>query len=50
MGDMILVSGIIFLLLIGLSYPLMLKFGIIGVGYAFILSYLVGTIIIIFKM
>jgi O-antigen/teichoic acid export membrane protein len=50
MWDLILISFIIFLLLIGLSYPLMIKFGIIGVGYAFIISYLVVSIIILIKI
>ena len=50
MWDLILLSGIIFVLLIGLSYPLMIKFGIIGVGYAFIISYLIASIIIIIKI
>lgn len=50
MGDLIVVSCIIFSLLIGLSYPLMLKFGIIGVGYAWIISYFVACIVILIKV
>lgn len=50
MGDLIVISGIIFLLLIGLSYPLMIKFGIIGVGYAWLISYFVASVIILIKI
>ena len=50
MGHLIIVSSIIFLFLIGLSYPLMLKFGIIGVGYSWIISYFVACIVIFIKI
>ena len=45
----IFISALIFTLLIGLSYFLMLKYGIMGVGYAWIISYLVGDFIILIK-
>lgn len=44
--DLIFLSSLIFVLLIGLSYVFMLKFGIIGVGYAWIASYGLGSLII----
>jgi O-antigen/teichoic acid export membrane protein len=50
MGDLILISSIIFFLLLGLSYPLMIKFGIIGVGYASIITYFVASVIILIKI
>lgn len=37
-AETIFLSALIFVLLIGLSYPFMLKFGIFGVGYAWIIS------------
>lgn len=43
---LVLLSGLIFGLLIGLSYPFMLRFGIVGVGYAWVASYALGAVII----
>ncbi|MGB9937050.1 MAG: oligosaccharide flippase family protein [Methanobacterium sp.] len=45
--SIILISALIFILLIGLSYLLMLYYGIRGVGYAWIISYLAGNLIIL---
>jgi O-antigen/teichoic acid export membrane protein len=50
MKDLLLISGITFILIIGLSYPLMIKFGIIGIGYSIIISYFVASIIILYKI
>lgn len=48
--DLIIISLLIFILLIGLSYPLMSQFGILGVGYSWIISYLMASIYAIFKI
>lgn len=45
--ELVIVSGTIFLILIGSSYTFMLKYGLLGVGYAWILSYIIGAIIVI---
>ncbi|WP_269851760.1 lipopolysaccharide biosynthesis protein [Methanosarcina horonobensis] len=44
-NEIVILSGIIFLILIGSSYIFMLKFGLIGIGYAWVLSYGIGTVI-----
>lgn len=49
MKDLIIVSSIIFVLIIGLSYPLMSIYGINGIGYSFIISYSVSTIFIVIR-
>ena len=43
---LVLLSGIVFVLLIGLSYPLMLQFGIVGLGYAWLISYGLSSFVI----
>ncbi len=43
---LILLSALIFALLLGLAYTFMLKFGIVGVGYAWIVSYGLGSLIV----
>ncbi len=48
--DLILISFVTFTLLIGLSYQLMIQFGILGVGYAWIISYFIGSLIVVFKI
>lgn len=48
--DLIIISMLIFILLLGLSYPLMLQFGILGVGYAWIISYFIGSILVLLKI
>ncbi|MCE5214164.1 MAG: oligosaccharide flippase family protein [Methanobacterium sp.] len=48
--DLIIISFLIFALLVGLSYFLMVKFGILGVGYAWIISYFLGSLFVMFKM
>lgn len=48
--DLIIVSFIIFILLVSLSYFLMLQFGILGVGYAWIISYLFGSVFVLYKI
>ncbi|MDI6645272.1 MAG: oligosaccharide flippase family protein [Methanobacteriaceae archaeon] len=48
--ELILASSLIFILLLGLSYVLMLQFGIVGVGYAWIISYLAGSIFVFIKL
>lgn len=44
--NLILISIFIFVLLIGFSYIFMLRFGLIGVGYAWIATYLLGGLVI----
>ena len=44
--EIIVLSGIIFILLIGFGYMLIPILGIIGVGYSLIISYGVGVLII----
>jgi len=39
-------NGIIGVLIVGLSFLFMLKFGLVGVGYAWILSYIIGAVIV----
>jgi O-antigen/teichoic acid export membrane protein len=48
--DLISVSLIIFILLVCLSYIMSLHFGIIGVGSAWVISYLLGSIFALFKI
>ena len=43
---LILLSALIFVLLLGLSYVFMLKFGIIGVGYAWMVGYGLGSLLV----
>lgn len=43
MTKVVILSGVIFSLLIGLSYFLMQKWGLLGIGYAWITSYCVGS-------
>ena len=50
MSDLIVIGLLIFILLIGFSYIFMLKFGIVGVGYAWIVSYFAGSIFVILKI
>jgi O-antigen/teichoic acid export membrane protein len=45
--ELTIVSFIIFVLLISLSYILMYIYGIVGVGYAWIISYSIGMVLII---
>jgi len=47
---LILIGGLIFVLTIGFSYPLMLIFGLIGIGYAWIIGYGLCSIIIMFTI
>lgn len=47
MKELLVISLIIFILLFGLSYQFMLQYGIIGVGYAWVISYGVCSILII---
>jgi O-antigen/teichoic acid export membrane protein len=48
--NLIIISLIIFILLLGLSYPLMIQFGILGVGYAWIISYFAGSLVVAIKI
>jgi Na+-driven multidrug efflux pump len=43
---LVVLSGLIFALLIGLSYLFMLHVGLVGVGYAWIASYGIGAVIV----
>jgi O-antigen/teichoic acid export membrane protein len=43
---LVILSGIVFVLLIGLSYPLMLQFGIVGLGYAWLISYGLSSLVV----
>lgn len=47
---LILIGFMIFILLIGLSYFLMSKLGILGVGYAWIISYLIVSLVVILEI
>lgn len=46
MTGVVILSGLVFALLIGLSYPFMLQFGIVGVGYAWVASYGIGASVV----
>ena len=46
MCGLVLLSGFVFVLLIGLSYIFMLMFGIVGVGYAWMVSSGIGSLVI----
>lgn len=48
--EITILSGIIFVLLIGLAYLLIPILGIVGIGYAWIISYGVGALIIIIRV
>lgn len=48
--DLIIISLLIFIMLLGLSYPLMLQFGILGIGYAWVISYFIGSIFVLLKI
>lgn len=48
--ELIIISLIIIILLIGISYLLLHQFGILGVGYAWIMSYLVGSLLVILEL
>ncbi len=48
--SLIVISAIIFILLLGSSYALMLQFGILGVGYAWILTYASIGIVVVLSM
>lgn len=43
---LVIISGLLFIMIIGLSYTLMPLFGIIGVGYAWIISYALTSLLI----
>jgi O-antigen/teichoic acid export membrane protein len=47
MKELIFMSGLIFALLIGLSYLFLPKFGLAGVGYAWVISYCSGALFIL---
>lgn len=47
---LILLSGFVFTLLIGLGYFFMLRFGLIGIGYAWITSYIICILMIGIKI
>ncbi len=44
--ELIVISGITFVLLVGLSYIFMLQYGIVGIGYAWVLGYGILALII----
>lgn len=46
MSGLMLLSSLVFVLLIGLSYIFMLMFGIVGVGYAWVMSYGIGSVMV----
>lgn len=46
MRGLVLLSSLIFVLLIGLSYIFMAMFGIVGVGYAWMVSYGIGSVVV----
>lgn len=48
--DLLFISFLIFTILIGTSYPFMIEFGIVGVGYSWILSYFLASLIVIFGL
>ena len=48
--DLIIISLLIFILLVSLSYFLMFNYGILGVGYAWIISYFLGSIVVLYKI
>lgn len=48
--DLIIISLFIFILLLGLSYYFMFNFGILGVGYAWIISYFIGSVFVLLKI
>lgn len=43
---LVLLSGLTFVLVLGLSYPFMLEFGILGVGYAWMFSYGLSSLVV----
>lgn len=47
---LIILSSLIFVLLLGLSYVFMITYGIVGVGYAWIITYIVGCTCIMLMM
>jgi len=46
MGSLLLLSGLIFTLLVGSGYVFMHMFGVVGVGYAWMLSHGIGGVIV----
>lgn len=46
MRGLMLLSSLLFVLLIGLSYIFMHMFGIVGVGYAWMVSYGIGSVVV----
>lgn len=46
MKGLILLGALIFVLLLGLSYTLMPKLGLLGIGYAWMISYGVGSLVV----
>jgi len=44
---LVLLSGVVFALLLCLSYAFILAFGIVGVGYAWVVSYAVGAAVVV---
>jgi Na+-driven multidrug efflux pump len=43
---LVLLSGLIFGLLLGLRYLFMLVFGVVGIGYAWVVSYAIGAVVV----
>ena len=43
---LIVLSSLVFVLLVGLAYPFMLWFGTVGLGYAWVASYGVGSTLV----
>lgn len=48
--ELLLLSGIIFIMQIVLSYYFMLFYGLIGIGYAWMMSYCIGLLFVIIKL
>ncbi|MDN7025873.1 polysaccharide biosynthesis protein [Methanoculleus sp. FWC-SCC1] len=48
--ELIAISGLTFVLLVGLSYTFMMQFGIVGIGYAWVLGYGILALIILVQI
>lgn len=44
--ELVLLNGLIFALLVGLAHICMINYGIVGIGYAWVISYAVGVLLI----
>ena len=44
--ELVLLNGLIFALLVGLAHICMINYGIVGIGYAWVISYSIGPVLI----